>query len=409
MKIASKTLKSGLKTLVIQSKDVETITIHFRGKAGSNYEKPTQIGASHLLEHLILNNNPEVIYELGGKVLGITSRDDILYMIKVLKEDVQIALEFLAENFINPYITIKAIETQKNIISQEIKRAVDMPEKYLGRLSNKTLFPNSRMASLNTGSLEEVKILTKESLLEFATQNNHAKNFILVASGNIEPEEFFTLAEKAFKKIPKGKITNSIELEARKDFIIQHSQRVELNQTYFKIDYYGYKLEDDNHYITEVLSKIIDYTVVQKIKKELGYSYRINCASFSSGNYGTVGISGATSTETFELCIKEIKNILNNADLLIKVKILEQVKTNLITEFLFDMEKTSMRADFYSQMWLHGNEIKHLQEIENYKKVTIDDVKKALENIQNQHPKITIISNMTDEKIREIITRSFTK
>jgi predicted Zn-dependent peptidase len=399
-------LKNGLEFVFIPHKDVESVTIHFRGLAGSNYEKDNEIGVAHLTEHILTNNNQDLINSVGGKIVAVTSRDDVLYMVKILKKDAERGFEFLIDNMTNPLITIKDVIIKKELITQEIRRHNNNPEKLITRLAYKTLFSNSRMALLNTGSTEDVQKLSAGTIHKFIERNYHPRNFILTVSGNFEPDKILEIASRHFEKFgvtQKKFERNTVKVSQNNKFVIQNFLMPTTNQTHLKIDFYGYKLSDEKRYAAEYLGKILDFYIKNKIVNQYGYSYKCGCGSFSSGNYGIFGVTAAFDNKNLEKVLTEIKNIFDNVKTLVTRDLIEQVKNNLVAEFIFDFEKTSVRADFYSQMWLHNlNRPTHKQELENYKFVGREEILQVAHEIFSQRPKVTVISK---ESVEDVVRR----
>ena len=135
-----------------------------------------------------------------------------------------------------------------------------------------------------------------------------------------------------------------------------------------------------------------------KIQKVLGYAYRASCTSLSMGSYGIFSIYTATSHNNALEALGEIKNFVDNRHRLLNKKIIEQVKNKMLADRAFAFEKTSMRADFYSGVWLHDSSSPTYQEeIESIKGLSEKDVENVFEEILEQQPKITILSRRFEE------------
>jgi len=73
--------------------------------------------------------------------------------------------------------------------------------------------------------------------------------------------------------------------------------------------------------------------------------------------------------------------------------LVESSKKSIIANLLFALEKPSMRAEYYSDLLLHGRtEQNATYEIDQIKKVNVDIVLKTVKEIFSQNQKITLIS-----------------
>jgi len=121
-------LKNGLRYILINQKGAGSVTVHLRGLAGSRFEKNTEVGASHILEHLLLNNKyRDKVFNQGGKIVGVTGREDILFMVKVRKTDLEIALEYLSSILKSADIDNKTFSNEKKVVIEEIRRFSNVP------------------------------------------------------------------------------------------------------------------------------------------------------------------------------------------------------------------------------------------------------------------------------------------
>jgi predicted Zn-dependent peptidase len=391
-------LKNGLPVVFIPHKGVDALTIHLRGCVGSSYEKPDEIGAAHLTEHLLLQKNQNKVHFYGGRIVGVTARDNVLFMVKVLKDDFERGLDFLSENLINETFNASDLEIQKRVATQEIKRHLEMPEKYIARVAYKNLFPGGRMATLNTGSIESVAKMELETVESFRKRQYVSQNFILVVCGNVEKGRVFEQGKKFFEKFPKGKRSEEIVHKTYPEFRVHLENRSHYKQTHLKIDYYGYGVGNGKRIAAECAANILEAYIKTKIQKVLGYAYRASCTSLSMGSYGIFSIYTATSHNNALEALGEIKNFVDNKHRLLNKKIIEQVKNKMLADRAFAFEKTSMRADFYSGVWLHDSSSPTYQEeIESIKGLSEKDVENVFEEILEQQPKITILSRRFEE------------
>lgn len=399
-------LKNGLKVCVIPDENLDSLTIHLRGLVGSNYELGSEIGSAHITEHLLVENpQKNKIKSFGGNIIGATSRDDVLFMIKILKQNIADGLDFLSEILKPRLFTKQELRTQEAIAIQEVKRSLSTPEKAISRLSKTIIYPNQRMGKLNTGDTEDIKRLSLKSIQEFHDKLYLPNNFVLVLSGGVEEKSATKYVDKFFGNFTKGNKAPTIKLIENDKLKIQCINNPKLSKAYVKITYYSYPLKDEKIYALQILTTLLSNYLQNFIKDTLGLSYKVSCENFSSGSYGLFSFHFSSEEQDVEKIIKHIKKLPENIQNILSVRAVDNIKIPIITSKIFDFEKVSLRADYYSTILLYGNKNQnHLYDIEKIKEVRAIEVRELFKKILSQNPKITVMStNLKEENIRDYL------
>jgi len=383
-------LSNGLTVLFIPHKDVNSVVIQLRGNVGSNLESKSEIGAAHLTEHIILN---QIRPDVGGEVFGVTSRDDGLIMIKSLNSSFNKNIGAIAYHTFTPVFTKNNLELQKKLSFKEIDRHKNSPEKHLIRISNKTLYQSGRMSVLNTGEKDDIRKLSLSNIRSFHKRHYHASNFVLAISGNVNKNRALSLAKKYFSSIPLGIKSKSPNHYQDNSLQITNKVMPNLSQTYVKIDFYGFPLKNKRRYALSILSQILNLQIMQLINTKLGMSYKLSCFAYSSGTYGILSIVATLDEKDIDEFFNVIRSFIYQTPKNFGDKNIRSAIDRIVRNLLFDFDKTSLRADFYSQMRLHISKQKSYDdEIVGYKNTSKKAVVEALKYIKNQEPKITVIS-----------------
>lgn len=390
-------LKNNLKVIFIPLKEAKAVYVNYRVKAGSNYETNSQIGAAHLVEHLLMHKDKNLLTKHGGKVYGITSRDECLFYIKSLREHFDTAVQYLANILTSQEIEIGDVLIQKDIIKQEIKRVLGNPEREIFRRSYSTLYPNTRLAKLNTGELEDIDKLELEEVENFLDTYYTADNSILVIAGDLSSTEVERVTEKYLENLPQGEKPITTDIEFASNTLSSSNRPINLKiieeehtQKYIKIDYYAYSLKDKKKYAAKYLEILLDNYLNQEFRYKKGLVYKIHAMSFSSHLYGTFSIYTIADNKDLYKDILELvdydnlKQILNTIDL-------ETIKNNVLSDFIFEIERPSNLVSFYSENHLFNNDITVEDEIENIKNVTLEDIQEVIGDMQKQQPNVTVI------------------
>jgi predicted Zn-dependent peptidase len=412
--ISTHRLNNGLQIILIPHK-VGSVTSCLRGLAGSNFESPQQVGASHALEHLLTFKSQNfkreghlrnIILQSGGRITGTTSRDDVAYLVKTLKKDYQKALLFLSEIFYHPYLEESDLDKTKKIISHEIQQNIENPQKHLARISYRLLYPGQRFSKLNTGNIDDLDKLNLETLKVFRKKFYQPQNFVLSVCGDLNEKEFFSSAEKLFSsgKNEKKKVSKPRH-HPNKLFGYQIETRPRLSQLYLKIDYFGYSTSEKEKYPAFLLARYFAYKLKQLMQSSYSTAgvapYTLDVASFSSHSYGLFSLYTVIKPEDLRKYFYLYNTAINEvSEKKIVSQDLKYLKNKLQADFEFTFEKTSLRADFYSELYLYDQLTKsHNEELKNYLAVRNTEISQVAREIFSQKPKVTILDqNLTKEK-----------
>src|SRR5580704_727589 len=103
-------LSNGLTIVTDRMAGLESAAIGVWVGTGSRNETPAQMGISHMLEHMAFKGTKkrnarqiaEEIEAVGGYLNAYTSREQTAFHARVLKNDVALALDILADILIHP-------------------------------------------------------------------------------------------------------------------------------------------------------------------------------------------------------------------------------------------------------------------------------------------------------------------
>ena len=117
-------LNSGVHVITDTMKDVETVSLFFSVSVGSRFEEEEINGISHLLEHMAFKGTKtrtalqiaEQIEDVGGVINAYTSKDVTAYYIKVLKQDVPLAISILSDILQNSTMIEEELEKEKGVV-----------------------------------------------------------------------------------------------------------------------------------------------------------------------------------------------------------------------------------------------------------------------------------------------------
>ncbi|MBV8506962.1 MAG: insulinase family protein, partial [Alphaproteobacteria bacterium] len=146
-------LANGLRVATDTVQTVDTVSLGIWIDIGTRHEPAAINGAAHFLEHMAFKGTErrsardiaEEIEAVGGHLNAYTSRESTAYYAKVLKEDVPLALDILADILQNSTFDPEELERERTVILQEIGQANDTPDDIIFDHFQECAYPEQAM------------------------------------------------------------------------------------------------------------------------------------------------------------------------------------------------------------------------------------------------------------------------
>src|SRR5271169_4068127 len=175
MKTQLSTLANGLRVATDRIDTVDTVSLGIWVDVGTRHEPADINGVAHFLEHMAFKGTArrsalsiaEEIEAVGGHLNAYTSRESTAYYAKVLKEDVPLALDILADILLNSSFDPTEFERERTVILQEIGQANDTPDDIIFDQFQERAFPDQAMGRPVLGSPEIIRQLSRDSVSSY--------------------------------------------------------------------------------------------------------------------------------------------------------------------------------------------------------------------------------------------------
>ena len=150
MSVAVTKLKSGINVVTDTMPHLETASLGVWVNSGSRDELHDEHGISHFLEHMAFKGTrrrsarqiAEEIEAVGGDLNAATSVESTAYFARVLKADVPLAIDVLADILSEPAFARDDLLLEQNVIVQEIGAVADTPDDLIFEYLQATAFPD---------------------------------------------------------------------------------------------------------------------------------------------------------------------------------------------------------------------------------------------------------------------------
>jgi len=200
------TLPNGFRIVSEHMPGLQSAAIGVWVLAGARHEEASQNGIAHFLEHMAFKGTKrrsalqiaEAIEDVGGYINAYTSREVTAYYVRVLKEDVPLALDVVADILRNPVFDPREIEVERGVILQEIGQAADTPDDIIFDWLQEKAYPDHPLGRTILGAEERVRGFAKPDLERFVDQYYRPGQMVLSAAGAVDHDALVRMAEDMF-------------------------------------------------------------------------------------------------------------------------------------------------------------------------------------------------------------------
>ena len=358
------TLANGLRVATDRIDTVDTVSLGIWVDVGTRHEQADINGVAHFLEHMAFKGTArrsaltiaEEIEAVGGHLNAYTSRESTAYYAKVLKEDVQLALDILSDILQNSTFQPEEIERERAVILQEIGQANDTPDDIVFDHFQECAYPDQAMGRPVLGSPEIIRKIERETVIGYLRKHYGAQRMVLAAAGHVDHERLAELADNLLGGLPAERpATTEPAYYAGGD---RREQR-DLEQLHLVLGFPGVVLGDPDYYAASVLSTALgggmSSRLFQEIREKRGLVYTIHSFVHGYSDGGLFGIyAGTGEAEAAELVPAICNEVIRIEDGLTPVE-LNRAKTQMKAGLLMSLESSSARCEQLAQhLLIHG-------------------------------------------------------
>ncbi|MHC1683580.1 MAG: M16 family metallopeptidase [Clostridiaceae bacterium] len=198
-------LENGIKLVTIK-KDTKLFSLNIGIKAGSLFEKKSEKGISHFIEHMLFKgterrNNEKLnseLEELGGEYNAYTEYNSTVYTITALRDELEEAIDLLSDMLINSKFPEEEIEKEREVILSELRSSYDDIEEFSFKKINEAAFKNSPLRYEIIGDEKIIKKITKNTLVNFYKNYYVPNNCCISIVSSFEHEAIEMVIKKYF-------------------------------------------------------------------------------------------------------------------------------------------------------------------------------------------------------------------
>ena len=200
------TLKGGLRVASETLPGVESVAIAVSAGVGARYEGEKENGISHLLEHMAFKGTKtrsardiaEAFDMIGGQFNAYTSMETTVYYAKVLKDNIETAMDILSDILQNSVFDAEELAREQGVVIQEIAMHRDTPDDLIHDYFDETAFPDQPLGRSILSTEEKVASYRRDDLIRYMQSHYRAPRMVVSAAGNIAHDTLVKLTTRYF-------------------------------------------------------------------------------------------------------------------------------------------------------------------------------------------------------------------
>lgn len=426
LEVKKKTLENGLVLMVVERHNLPVVKVSIGIDAGNLHEPAEKAGLANLTASLLTegtkNRTAQEISEeiefVGGDVGASGGDDYISASLSILKKDVDLGFELLADIILNPVFPEDEFEKKRERIKAGLKAQEEDPGFVASKNFQKALFGDHPYGRLVTGTAETLDRIRRNDLRDFHAQYYVPNNAVMAVVGDISSDEVEKLIEKHFVSWMKKDLNKNVlpPLDTAKEKKTITVDK-DLTQATVILGHVGVSRSDPDYYKLSVMNYILGSggfasRLMQNIREDRGLVYSIY-SHFSADKYGgsfqvVLQTKNESANEAIEEVLKEIRRIrtapVSDAEL-------SDAQSFLTGSFPMRIETSSRIAGFLVAVEYYGLGVDYIDNYPGFiNNITKADVLEAAKKyLDPENFILVVVADQEKTELKETLKQAFKK
>lgn len=302
-------LPGGLVVATERVPGIRSVAIGAWVRQGAAHESEAQLGASHLLEHMVFKGAGErsareialALERRGGDLDAYTTREHTGYQARVLDEDRSLALGVLSDLTLRPWLREEDLALEREVVLEEIAGVEDTPDDLVFELHGAELWGTHPYGRSILGTRETVGAMPVDELRRLRAARYTRPNLVVAAVGSVEREAFVAEVAERFGDAADGERAPTPAAPAPVAPGERRVQRAHA-QTHLVFGTRTFGHADPRRYALVLLCSALgggmSSRLFQRVREELGLAYTVFAYQSFYQCGGTCGVYAGTRPES---------------------------------------------------------------------------------------------------------------
>ena len=356
---------------------------------GSRDEPESVAGASHFLEHLLFKGSEtrhaqeiaEAVESCGGDMNAFTGQEITAYYVRVPDRHLDLALDILSDIVWSPALRPDEVESERQVILEEIKMRDDTPDDLVHDVFAGALFPEHPLGREISGSQETISAVTRDQIAEYHAAHYRRRTWWSRSPATSTTTRSSSALRAALPAIDGARPT--ARSTAPTHGAPSEFARVDrpLEQSHVVLGARALRRDDPDRFALAVVDQVLgggmSSRLFQEVREKRGLAYSVFSYRSAFEETGALAVYCATAPERVEETLDVVRAELDRlvADGGVSERELAGAKGHLTGSLALSLESSSSRMHRIGRAELTMGEIPSLDwVVEQVDAVTPDDV-----------------------------------
>ncbi|MFA4942325.1 MAG: pitrilysin family protein [Patescibacteria group bacterium] len=413
-KIKVSRLKNKLPLLVIPMLGTKTVTVLVVVKTGSKYEKKSESGLSHFVEHIFFKGTirrPDTLAlaseldALGGEYNAFTSKEYTGYFVKAEAHKLPEALDIISDMLINSCFSAEEIEREKGVIIEEINMYEDNPMAQIEDIFEELLYGDTPAGRFTIGTKENVNSFKRGDFMKYLKTQYGINSTFVVVAGNISFPEVAKEANKAFCNYPDNKFRPKVKLVEKQKAPALKIKIKPTDQSHLCLGVRTFPSGHKDEFVAKILAVILGGSMSSRLfielreRRGLAYYIKTHNEYYTDSGYlvTQAGVPKDKLEESVQVIMSEYSRIINEEVTAVELKRAKDMYTGRLA---IQLEASDDVANWYASQAIMKKElISPDQFLKKIKAITVSDIKRVAKNIFiSKNLNLAVVGPLASEK-----------
>jgi predicted Zn-dependent peptidase len=400
---------SGLRIVTESLPELRSVTLGAWVGSGSRDEAAHEWGASHFLEHLLFKGTDtrgareiaEAVESVGGEMNAFTTHEQTVFYVRVPDAHFEMAFDVLADVLWLPAFRETDVESERNVILEEIGMRDDTPDDLVFELFSQSMFPEHPLGREVLGSEASIRAMKRDDIAAYHGAHYRPSNVVLAIAGNIKHARVVEMADAAFPSDSDERPAR-VEREPATPVNVAVCHR-DTEQAHVVTGMRGVPALDPDRYALTIVNQVLgggmSSRLFQEVREERGLAYSVY--SFHAGfvDTGYVAVYAGTAPErvheTLDVVEAELARLVRDG---LSSAELDAAKGHLTGSLQMSLETSASRMRRLGRSEMLEGDVPSLDEVVGrIDRVTPDDIARVIDRIFRDTPRTLAVVGPHDE------------
>jgi zinc protease len=352
-------LENGMILLLSEKHDIPMVTVSMAIKAGNTAAPADKPGIASLTASLLTQGTARrTAGQISGEIdfiggsLSVSGGDDFASAgLRVLKKDLTIGFDLLADVLMNPVFDQKEIDRKVKEILASIQQQKDEPGVVADEAFTKEVFGRNSYGQTNEDIAAYLPKLTQQEVVDFYHARYGPNGAVVAIVGDVTEAEIVPLLNRYFKgwKQSERALPASIEPPRIEKNIVRKIHK-DITQANIAMGHLGISRSNPDYYAVMIMNYILggggfSSRLMDSIRDNKGLAYDVHSAVVALKEPGSFEITIQTKNESAnEVIAESLKEVGRIRSELVAEKELADAKAYLTGSFPLRMDTSAKIA-----------------------------------------------------------------